>query len=43
MYVHPTYTVAPEREPLGALDAWMWAREMRDKDGVRHGQKGARA
>ena len=39
MYVHPTYAVTPDREPLGVLDAWMWAREMRDKDGVRHGQK----
>ena len=39
MYVHPTYAVTPEREPLGVLDAWMWAREERDKDGVRHGQK----
>jgi hypothetical protein len=39
MYVHPTYAVTPEREPLGVLDAWMWAREDRDKDGVRHGQK----
>jgi hypothetical protein len=27
------------RDPLGVLDAWMWAREMRDADGVRHGQK----
>jgi hypothetical protein len=39
MYVHPTLAVTPERESLGVLDAWMWAREMRDKDGVRHGQK----
>jgi hypothetical protein len=39
MYVHPTYAVTPQREPLGILDAWMWAREDRDKDGVRHGQK----
>lgn len=39
MYVHPTYAVTPEREPPGVLDAWMWAREERDKDGVRHGQK----
>jgi len=23
MYVHPTYAVTPEREPLGVLDAWM--------------------
>lgn len=39
MYLHPTYAVTPGREPLGVLDAWMWAREERDADGVRHGQK----
>ncbi len=39
MYLHPTYAVTPEREPLGVLDAWMWAREQRDADGVRPGQK----
>ena len=39
MYLHPTYAVTTQREPLGILDAWMWAREDRDKDGVRHGQK----
>jgi len=39
MYVHPTYAVTPEREPLGMLDAWMWAREKRGTDGVRPGQK----
>ena len=33
MYLHPTYAVTPGREPLGVLDAWMWAREMRDADG----------
>jgi hypothetical protein len=27
MFVHPTYAVTPRREPLGILDAWMWARE----------------
>lgn len=27
MYVHTTYAVTPQREPLGVLDAWMWARE----------------
>ena len=27
MYLHPTYAVTVEREPLGVLDAWMWARE----------------
>jgi hypothetical protein len=35
MYVHPTYAVSPEREPLGLLDGWMWARELRDADGQR--------
>lgn len=39
MYLHPTYVVTPKREPLGVLDAWMWAREQRDADGVRPGQK----
>jgi hypothetical protein len=39
MYLHPTYAVTPQREPLGVTDAWMWAREDRDKDGIRHGQK----
>jgi hypothetical protein len=39
MYLHPTYAVTPGREPLGVLDAWMWAREKRDADGVRDGQK----
>lgn len=35
MYVHPTYVVSPEREPLGLLDGWMWARLPRDDKGVR--------
>jgi len=39
MYLHPTYAVSPQREPLGVLDAWMWAREPRDADGVRGGIK----
>jgi len=39
MYLHPTYAVTVEREPLGVLDAWMWARERRGADGVRPGQK----
>ena len=39
MYLHPTYAVTPQREPLGVCDAWMWAREARDADGVRCGQK----
>lgn len=39
MFVHPTYAVTPQREPLGVCDAWIWAREFRDADGVRGGQK----
>jgi hypothetical protein len=39
MYLHPTYAVTVDREPLGVLDAWMWARERRGADGVRPGQK----
>ncbi len=27
LYLHPTYAVTPQREPLGVTDAWMWARE----------------
>lgn len=37
IYVHPTYAVSPQREPLGVLDAWMWAREQRDAQGRRGG------
>jgi len=37
MYVHPTYAVSPQREPLGVLDAWMWAREPKDASGQRGG------
>ncbi|MGT2433604.1 IS4 family transposase [Cupriavidus basilensis] len=39
MYLHPTYAVTPQREPLGILDAWMWAREKKDKFGKRGGPK----
>ncbi|MDB5867811.1 MAG: transposase [Polaromonas sp.] len=39
MYAHPTYAVSTSREPLGVLDAWMWAREAKDKDGRRPGIK----
>jgi len=39
MYLHPTYAVSPVREPLGVLDAWMWAREPKDASGVRPGSK----
>ncbi|MBK5915413.1 IS4 family transposase [Rhodocyclus purpureus] len=37
MYLHPTYAVTPEREPLGVTDAWMWARQAQDADGNRPG------
>ncbi|MEO5607997.1 MAG: IS4 family transposase [Polaromonas sp.] len=39
MYLHPTYTISPAREPLGVLDAWMWAREPKDSSGKRPGIK----
>jgi len=39
MYVHPTYAVTTDREPLGVLDAWMWAREPKGQDGIRPGMK----
>ena len=35
MYLHPTYAVSTEREPLGLLDAWMWARKPKDANGQR--------
>lgn len=37
MYVHPTYAVSVDREPLGVLDAWMWARQPKDAEGLREG------
>jgi hypothetical protein len=37
MSLHPTLAVSPAREPLGVLDAWMWAREFKDADGTRPG------
>ena len=39
MYLHPTYAVTPAREPLGVLDAWMWAREPKDASGQRGGPR----
>lgn len=40
MYLHATYAMTPDREPLGVLDAWMWAREPKDaKMGIRPGVK----
>ncbi len=35
MFLHPTYVVTPNREPLGTIDSWRWAREFRDEDGIR--------
>lgn len=37
MFVHPTLAVTPERLQLGLLDSWMWAREFKDKNGMRPG------
>ena len=37
LYLHPTYAVTPEREPLGIFDAWIWAREFKDAEGKRPG------
>ena len=37
LYLHPTYAVTPDREPLGILDAWIWAREFKEADGSRPG------
>lgn len=37
MYLHPTYAVTPQREPLGVVDAWMWARQPKEPDGTRPG------
>lgn len=36
MYLHPTYAVTPDRQPLGLLDAWMWQREFKDEKGQRN-------
>ena len=33
--LHPSYAVSTDREPLGLLDAWMWARKPKDADGQR--------
>ena len=39
MYVLPTHVVSTSREPLGVLDAWMWARGPKGADGNRPGIK----
>jgi hypothetical protein len=33
LFVHPTYAVTPQREPLGLVNAWNWARESKPEDG----------
>ena len=33
LYVHPTYAVRPDREPLGLVNAWNWARVAKGQDG----------
>ena len=37
LYLHPTYVVTPEREPLGVTNAWTWAREFKQGDAPRGG------
>ena len=37
LYLHPTYVVSPEREPLGVFNAWTWARQFKAADGKRGG------
>lgn len=39
MYLHPTYAVTPQREPLGVTDAWIWARQPKGADGKRPGTR----
>ena len=39
MYLHATYAITSQREPLGVTDAWMWARQRKDADGHRPGAK----
>ena len=33
LYVHATYAVTPQREPLGLVNAWNWARQPKGQDG----------
>ena len=39
MYLHPTYAVTPQREPLGVTALWMWARERKDEIKNEQGEK----
>ncbi|MBF0289755.1 MAG: transposase [SAR324 cluster bacterium] len=41
MYLHPTYAVSTDREPIGVMDAWMWARKPKDEHGNRNDIKGS--
>jgi hypothetical protein len=34
IYLHPTYVVTPKREPVGAVNAWMWAQEFKQGDAL---------
>ena len=34
LYLHPTYVVTPDREPLGVTNAWTWARQFKAADGT---------
>ena len=34
MYLHPTYAITPDREPLGVIDAYMWARAPKGEAGI---------
>lgn len=38
LYLHPTYVVTPDREPLGVTNAWTWARHFKGANGQREGQ-----
>ncbi len=37
LYLHPTYVATPQREPLGVINAWTWAREFKVGDAPRGG------
>lgn len=37
LYLHPTYVVTSDREPLGVTNAWTWARAFKSADGTRTG------
>ena len=37
LYLHPTYAVTPEREPLGLVNSWNWARQFKPEGGGERG------